>query len=291
MDSLNVAVVQLCSTQNLQENLAQIDSLFKQLSNDVDLISLPENALQFKVSSEIDFGLDDSSEWKEFFVQWAKKLNASIHIGGAPLKIKNGVANSTFWVSPDGSVQELYRKIHLFDVDLPNLRIFESETFESGNKIVVANYLGWKLGFGICYDIRFTPFIDKMIEHEVDIAFFPAAFTQKTGEAHWEILNRARAIEMQSYVVSAAQSGTHRVSEKSNDQTKVRKSFGQSLIVDPWGEILQAGLDFKALVSPSQTLVARLEKEKIRKVRSQMPIANHRKKSSFYSQELVEIDL
>ncbi len=132
-------------------------------------------------------------------------------------------------INPSGQIEpdSLYRKIHLFDCPLVQLQ--ESKFTDAGNSMKVLNLRGWKIGLSICYDVRFPSFYQKLREYgDVDLILVPSAFTVPTGKAHWEVLLRARAIETQSYVIAAAQSGRH--NEK-------RESYGHSMIIDPWGSV------------------------------------------------------
>lgn len=156
-----------------------------------------------------------------------------------------------------------YRKVHLFDVDLADgTRLSESVATTAGDEATVIELGGARIGLSICYDIRFPEFFQRQRQAGVSVLALGAAFTRTTGQAHWHILLRARAIETQCYVVAAAQYGEH---------PRGRKTFGHSLIVDPWGEILA-----ELPIGPG-FIVADVDVERVLSIRSQMPLEQHRR--------------
>jgi len=141
-----------------------------------------------------------------------------------------GLANRSFLVGPEGDILARYDKIHLFDVDLPDgTRYRESQSFAPGGEAVVAQFPWGGLGLSICYDLRFPALFQALAGAGASLVAVPAAFTVPTGEAHWHVLLRARAIETGCFIVAAAQSGRHEDG---------RETYGHSLVVDPWGELL-----------------------------------------------------
>jgi deaminated glutathione amidase len=171
--------------------------------------------------------------------------------------------NTCVVVSPDGELAATYRKIHLFDVDIPGkAQLRESDSTEAGREIVSVDTPLARLGLTICYDLRFPELYRKLaLDDGADILLVPAAFTAHTGAAHWHTLLRARAIENQSYVVAPAQVGRH--NEK-------RHSYGHSLIIDPWGEVLDD------LAEGTGLAMAELDKDQLAEVRARMPCRDHR---------------
>ena len=161
----------------------------------------------------------------------AKQLHVTLHIGSTAILCADGkIANRALVFAPDGRLQTTYDKIHMFDVDLPNGESWrESATYTPGIEAVMADVGEAKVGLAICYDLRFAELFRIYAENGAHILSLPAAFTQQTGEAHWHVLLRARAIETGSFVVAAAQGGTH---------ADGRQTFGHSMIIDPWGRIL-----------------------------------------------------
>jgi predicted amidohydrolase len=165
----------------------------------------------------------------------ARRLSAELgiylHVGSTGIFREDGkIANRAFLFAPDGALVARYDKIHMFDVDLDNGESWrESSTYEPGGDALVADIGLARLGFAICYDLRFPQFFRAEALAGAEVLSVPAAFTRQTGEAHWHILLRARAIENGAFVIAAAQGGLHEDG---------RETFGHSLIVDPWGKIL-----------------------------------------------------
>jgi predicted amidohydrolase len=163
----------------------------------------------------------------------AKRHKLNLHLGSLAVALPDGrFANRSVLFRPDGSIASTYDKIHLFDATLPGLKQYrESETYKGGDRAVLSDAPGFKLGFTICYDVRFPALHRALAEAGAEVLAVPAAFTYPTGLAHWETLLRARAIETGCYVIAAAQAGEHE---------NGRKTFGHSMIIDPWGKIVAA---------------------------------------------------
>jgi predicted amidohydrolase len=161
----------------------------------------------------------------------AAELSIHLHVGSTAIALADGkVANRGFLFGPDGARICTYDKIHMFDVDLDNGESWrESAVYSPGAVARMADLPFGKLGFAICYDVRFPELFKAEAQAGAEIISVPAAFTRQTGEAHWEILLRARAIENGAFVIAAAQGGLHEDG---------RETYGHSLIVDPWGKIL-----------------------------------------------------
>ena len=164
----------------------------------------------------------------------ARDLRIWLHLGSIAVKRADGaLANRTYLVAPDGAIRARYDKIHMFDVNLANGESFrESERFQAGDTAVVADLPWARLGLTICYDLRFPQLYRELARAGAEILTVPSAFTQQTGEAHWHVLLRARAIETGSFVLAAAQAGRH---------DSGRTTYGHSLCVSPWGEIIAEG--------------------------------------------------
>jgi predicted amidohydrolase len=188
-----------------------------------------------------------------------------VHVGSLAVLGDNGkVANRSFVIDREGNVRGSYDKLHLFDVDLPTGESWrESNTYAPGAGVTLVNGTPvGKLGLTICYDLRFPGLFARLAESDADVIAVPAAFTVPTGKAHWHVLLRARAIEAGLFVVAAAQVGHHEDG---------RNTFGHSLVVDPWGEILldmedQHGVGF-----------AEIDLKRISDVRARIPALNHRR--------------
>ncbi|PZQ11281.1 MAG: amidohydrolase [Ancylobacter novellus] len=168
------------------------------------------------------------------FQDLARALGVWLHVGSLAIRLDGDrAANRAFVIDPDGEIAARYDKIHMFDVDLPDGESWrESMTYRPGEQAVVTQLPWGGLGLTICYDVRFPTLHRALAEHGAEIIASPAAFTKKTGEAHWRVLLRARAIETGSFVVAAAQGGLHEDG---------RETYGHSLIVDPWGRVLAEG--------------------------------------------------
>lgn len=195
----------------------------------------------------------------------AKRHNIWLHIGSLAVLVGGGkVANRGFVIDREGNIRARYDKLHLFDVDLPTGESWrESNVYSAGEGVVLVNGtpIG-KLGLTICYDLRFPGLFARLAEADADVISVPAAFTVPTGRAHWHVLLRARAIEAGLFVVAAAQVGRHEDG---------RQTFGHSLVIDPWGEVLldmgeDKGVGF-----------ADIDLKRISDVRSRIPALNHRR--------------
>ena len=169
------------------------------------------------------------------FRELARQFGIYVHIGSLAVKVSpERAGNRSFLIDRDGEIVARYTKIHMFDVDLANGESYrESRTFRPG-EIAVAADLPWgRLGLTICYDLRFPALYRALAEAGASFLAIPSAFTRQTGEAHWHVLIRARAIENGCFILAAAQGGPHE---------NKRETFGHSLIVDPWGRILAEGM-------------------------------------------------
>lgn len=264
---LKVAACQMRSSDHLGHNQNQVRLFLKNLEK-VDLVSFPENSLFFRISSgESILALSRDEEFFRELSHWAKKNQTCVHLGSVALQSENQkLLNASVWIDRDGMVSFPYSKIHLFDVDVNGEKqVRESEVFTPGLKPAIVHIGSWKIGLSICYDLRFSELYLHYAKAEVDVILIPSAFLVTTGGAHWHTLIRARAIESQAYIVAAAQGGEHL--SKSGDK---RHTYGHSLIVDPWGEILAEAQD-------ESSIVQTLSKEKISQVRQQIPMARHRR--------------
>ena len=160
----------------------------------------------------------------------ARERGVVVHVGSLAVKNGDKVANRAFVIDREGAITASYDKLHLYDVDLPNGESYrESATYTGGARAVVADLPWGRLGVAICYDVRFPALYRALAEAGAEILSAPAAFTRQTGEAHWHVLQRARAIETGSFMISAAQGGRHEDG---------RETYGHSVIVDPWGRVL-----------------------------------------------------
>jgi predicted amidohydrolase len=229
------ACIQLQSSTDVLENIASVERLVREAAQGGAVyVQTPEmtNIVQrdrAALAASIVGEADDLSVAR--LSALAAELRIVLHVGSLALRSRDGrIANRALLFGQDGRVLARYNKIHLFDVDLPGGESWrESAVYDPGDRAVVVDLPWLRLGLSICYDIRF-PHLYRALAHAGAAALTaPAAFTRQTGEAHWHVLQRARAIENGAFVISAAQAGLHRDG---------RETYGHSVIVAPWGEIL-----------------------------------------------------
>jgi nitrilase len=231
-----MAAVQMCSSHVVSENLLTAENLIQQAAkNGAKLIVLPEMfavmglASTDKVAEKEIFG---NGKIQSFLADQAKKHRAWIVGGTIPIQgdDQKKIRAASIIFDDNGHFVSRYDKIHLFDVSLSEKETYqESETTEPGNEIVVVDTPFGKLGQAVCFDVRFPELFQQLRQKGAEIITLPSAFTVPTGEAHWEILARSRAIDNFSYVIGACQGGTH---------SNGRKTYGHSMIIGPWGEII-----------------------------------------------------
>jgi predicted amidohydrolase len=233
-------VVQLRSGRNVEANLAAAEQLIREAAKGgATYIQTPENTAIMELEPELLLSAvqgEAESAALHRLRSLAAELGIWLHIGSLGIKLEpQRVANRSYLIAPDGAIAARYDKLHLFDVDLAGESYRESKLFQSGDKAVVADLPFGRLGLSICYDLRFAALYRALAVAGAELIAVPAAFTKQTGEAHWAILLRARAIETGAFVLAAAQGGTHE---------NGRSTYGHSLVVSPWGEVLaEAGED------------------------------------------------
>jgi predicted amidohydrolase len=194
----------------------------------------------------------------------AREAGIVVQIGSLAVRNGDKVANRAFLIDAEGEVLASYDKLHLYDVDLPNgERWRESATYTGGGCAVVADLPWASLGLGICYDVRFPALFRALAEAGATVLTAPACFTKQTGEAHWHVLHRARAIETGSFMISAAQGGHHEDG---------RDTYGHSLIVDPWGRILA-----DAGGAEPGIILAEIDLARVTEARGRIPVLDHAK--------------
>ncbi len=234
----------------------------------IQWIGFPENTLYLRVRDEGE--LPEFSFEESFFKElstFAKRHQVVIHLGSVPLKRGSQFYNATLSINEKGEMDFPYCKIHLFDVDVEGSRpTRESALFQHGDQPSVVHVGGWSAGLAICYDLRFSELFYEYAVREVDMISVPSAFLVPTGRAHWEVLLRARAIESQCYLLAAAQAGVHR-----GVQGGQRESYGHTMVVDPWGRVLES------LTHEPGVLRVELDRNKIVETRRQIPMKSHRR--------------
>jgi predicted amidohydrolase len=195
------------------------------------------------------------------FRDLARAHKIFLHAGSLAIKNGDKVANRAFVIGPDGDIMARYDKIHLFDVDLPNGETWrESNTYTGGQEAVAVDLPWARLGLTICYDVRFPYLYRGLAQAGCGILSAPACFTRQTGEAHWSVLHRARAIENGAFMISAAQAGVHEDG---------RETYGHSMIIDPWGRVLAEADDQIGII------VAQIDTAKVGEVRGRIPALKH----------------
>ncbi len=262
---MKIACIQLNSGPDIAANIARVSALVGEAAAEgAEFIALPENA----------FLMDEPTAKRERFTQDAHPavqaaaalakehqrwlLAGSVAIAGAHAE---KTVNRSLLFNPKGEIAASYDKIHLFDVDIGDGQTYrESEKMASGDKAVIAETPWGKTGLTVCYDLRYPQLVRTLAKAGAGIITVPSAFTRVTGEAHWHVLLRARAIENGCFIVAPAQTGTH---------PGGRKTFGHSLIVDPWGKVLADGGEKEGVV------MAEIDLTQVAKVRKSLPSLAH----------------
>lgn len=269
-EPLSIVVLQLQSVDDTQKNLEQILDLLslRQKSNTRSLICLPENSVFMRLEEGAKIqGLTLEDPVFGALLNRSKELGATFHLGSVPLKMGNKLGNVSVLIDPEHGIRPAYQKVHLFDIALEGQApMRESDVFHPGDEESSFDLGNWKIGQSICYDLRFSELYLRYAKAGCSLVLIPAAFLKTTGEMHWHVLVRARAIESQCYVVAAAQAGVHKSIRGQ------RETYGHSLIVDPWGRVIAEGSG-----DSPQLIEATLDLALVRRVRTQIPMASHRK--------------
>ena len=264
-----VAAIQMVSSNDRAPNLDRAAQLIAKAANrGAKLIVLPENFAVFGQVSTVKAAQEEgaaSGRIRTFLTEQAKSRGVWL-VGGTiptPTMTRKFFA-SCFVISPQGVEVACYNKIHLFDVQVDDAqsRYHESAIYQPGEKVVLVNTPIGVLGLAVCYDLRFPELFRLMVDHGAEIICLPAAFTQVTGAVHWQPLVRARAIENQVFMIAADQGGVH--SEK-------RNTYGHSMIVDPWGDILAVHEKGEGVV------IADIELDSLVQIRAQIPVLENRR--------------
>ncbi|KAL8093291.1 deaminated glutathione amidase, chloroplastic/cytosolic isoform X1 [Apium graveolens] len=273
--SIRVAAAQMTSINDLAANFSTCSRLVKEAASaGAKMICFPENFSyvgaadgdSLKIAEPLDGPI------MKGYCSLARESSMWLSLGGFQEKGSDDahLRNTHVLIDNAGNIKSTYSKMHLFDVDVPGGAVFKESSFtEAGKKIVALDSPFGRLGLTVCYDLRFPEIYQQLrFHHGAQVLLVPSAFTKVTGEAHWEILLRARAIETQCYVIAAAQAGKH--SEK-------RESFGETLIIDPWGSVIGRLPDRVS----TGLAVADIDFSLLGSVREKMPISKHRKPLDF----------
>jgi|UniRef100_A0A7C5AKE0 predicted amidohydrolase len=266
---MRIAAVQLNSKADLAGNVARArEYTIKAAQEGAMLVSLPEHFAYLGPEEKWPPSTQTLKGplFREFSAL-ARELGIFVLLGSFPEKASPDLPpyNTSVLLGRDGNILAVYRKIHLFDVNLPGGPVFkESDFVRPGTEVVAVALPGtpFTAGLAICYDLRFPELFRALVSRGANLLFVPAAFTFATGRDHWEVLLRARAIENQAYVVAPAQWGTH---------SPGRRSYGRSLIVDPWGTILAQAPDGEGVI------YADLDPDRLERLRRDLPCLQHRR--------------
>ena len=263
----------MASGPNVKANLEEAERLIKTaVQQEAELVVLPENCAIMGMTEMDKVAIAEAAgegQIQQFLSQQASKYG--IWLIGGTVPIESGVTGKVFSASllynDSGEMVARYDKIHLFDVLLEdsNESYNESETIEAGDEIVVVDTPFGKLGMAVCYDLRFPELFRALAELGMEICVLPSAFTNLTGRAHWESLLRARAIENLCYMVAPDQGGYHK---------NGRETYGDSMIIDPWGVVLNR------LPHGTGVVVSNIDLEKLRKTRKNFPALQHKRLSA-----------
>lgn len=260
------ACIQFCADDDESANLIKAESLCREAqAAGADFICLAEYFCAIEVSDQVTLSKavyeEDHPALHKMQIL-AKELNCWMQIGSLPIRVsENQVNNRAFLLDKNGEIRARYNKIHLFDVSLKDGEAYhESDAVEYGKEAVNADIPWGNLGMTICYDVRFPYLFRDLAQAGADFITIPAAFTQTTGEAHWHVLTRSRAIENGCYVIATGQSGVRHTG---------RATYGHSVIIDPWGKVLaDAGAD-------EGFIIAEIDPRKVREVREMVPSLQH----------------
>ena len=245
--SFRAGLVQLRSGRSVAPNMEMAEALIRRAAKGGAVyVQTPENTAIMELETErllSELEVEDKAAPLKRLQALAKELGIWLHVGSLGMKLASGkVANRSYLIAADGEIAARYDKLHMFDVDLAGGESYrESRTFDPGATAVLADLPWGRLGMSICYDLRFPALYRALATAGADMIAVPAAFTKQTGEAHWQVLLRARAIETGAYVLAACQGGLHE---------NGRSTYGHSMIVSPWGEVLaEAGEDPQILLA------------------------------------------
>lgn len=260
------ALLQMRSGRSVDANIEAVRKLAREAkTGGADYVQTPEmtNVMEANRKALLPSLVEEDRDPSlAAFRELARELKIYFHVGSLAVKVTpEKAANRSLLIDPAGEIVARYDKIHLFDVELAGGESYrESNTYRPGESAVLADLPWGRLGLTICYDLRFPSLYRALAEAGADFLAIPAAFTKQTGEAHWHVLMRARAIETGSYVLAAAQGGHHE---------NGRDTFGHSVIVDPWGKIIAEGG-----IEPG-VIMAEIDPARIAEARGRIPSLQH----------------
>jgi deaminated glutathione amidase len=265
VNRFSAAVVQMNSTADVDRNLASAERLVEEAAQrGATFVGLPENFAYLKSEGEpVPAPQAIDGPWVRRMSELARRHRLTLLLGSFPEGIDRDrrIYNTSVLLGPDGNVLGSYRKIHLFDIDLPGLEhLKESRSVAPGKDAVVVDAGFATIGLSICYDLRFPELYRELTLQGAQVLAVPSAFTERTGKDHWEVLLRARAIENLAYVFAPAQFGVH---------GKGRSSHGHAMIVDPWGSLVAQVAEGEGVA------IAEMDMERLDRVRRDLPALSH----------------
>ncbi|MEM8813827.1 MAG: carbon-nitrogen hydrolase family protein [Pseudomonadota bacterium] len=267
MAAFKAALIQMRSTVDIDRNVAAVtESVREAACSGAQYVQTPEMTNIVQLDPKALFGAIEPEQGNRALAAMtdlARDFGIWLHIGSFSIKLDSGrAANRAYVIAPTGSIVARYDKIHMFDVDLDGGESYrESKVYRPGDSAITVDLPWGQLGLSICYDLRFPNLYRQMAEAGARFLAVPAAFTAQTGRAHWHVLQRARAVETGCFVLAAAQGGKHEDG---------RSTFGHSLIVDPWGEVLAELPHDEPGVA-----IATIDPAAIDKARSRVPSLNN----------------
>ncbi len=265
---IRVAALQMTSSGDVAANLDRTEQLVREAAaQGADLIGVPENFALLGEHETEKLAAQEPLDGPlvQRFRALARELGRALVLGGYPERSQDPERpyNTSVAIGPDGTLVACYRKIHLFDVDLGSAgTLTESISTTAGTQPVVCDLAGLRVGLSICYDLRFGALYQRLVDAGANLLTIPAAFTLQTGKDHWEVLQRARAIEFQSFVLAPAQFGKHNAR---------RHSYGSAMVVDPWGTVLARCGEAGGVCG------APVDLDRLAQIRQRLPALRHRK--------------
>ena len=274
---MRVGAVQMNSTGDTEANLACADRLVREAAGrGAELVVLPETWSVIGAPQDMDAGAEPLDGR---FIGWARRIAAEVGIdlvAGSVLEDIPGQtkrSNTSVHIDPTGEIRAVYRKLHMFDVEVDGVTYAESRHEQPGDDVIVTELAdGTRLGMSICYDVRFPELYRALVSAGAEVIAIPAAFTLATTRDHWEVLVRSRAIEDQCFVIAPNQIGTHAPGQRSG---------GRSMIVDPWGLVLATAPDTETAI------VADLDFDNLHQIRRRLPALTHRRPEVYAQSEVL----
>jgi deaminated glutathione amidase len=264
--AFRAGLVQMCSGRDAERNVDDAVALIREAAGKgAQYVQTPEITTLMEMERERLFAAlrpEEGNPAVARFASLAEELGIWLHVGSMAVLLDNGkIANRSLLLGPDGAIRARFDKLHMFDVELPGGESYrESRNYQAGSAGVLADLPWGTLGLTVCYDLRFPHLYRQLAKAGADFLAIPSAFTRQTGEAHWHVLLRARAIENGAFVLAAAQAGRHESG---------RETYGHSLIVSPWGDVI-AEADRQVGV-----VVAEIRPGEVEKARQRIPSLQH----------------